>query len=393
MQPMDRRKRLVVVTTSAFVLAAFAFGASHVATSSRRSSWKLVNLGTAPGYKMADVQPYGLNDRGEVVGTLEETVNGKLIIRAFVWKNGTMTLLKNGGEATAVNNRGTVIGTPIDTGSPSVGAVWKGSHITGLGTLGGSWSNPLAINERDQIVGDSVTANGQLHAFLWNAGAMTDLGTLRGTSSSSAIAINTRGQIIGTSTKPGGATRGFIWQNGRMTDLGSLFGADNRPVAISDQGVVVGTITTRLGNPIVAFKWERGLLTNLGRFDAPASQAQDINNQGVILVEAMSASGNPQSALILDHGKAIDLGSLGWGLTTFGNHLNDRNQVVGSSFTRSGGRRSFVWQRGKMTALPTYDGVAPPWGGVSQLNELGDVTGTAYPTHHVAGVIWRSVQR
>jgi probable HAF family extracellular repeat protein len=237
-----------------------------------------------------------------------------------------------------------------------------------------------------------VTADSHQHAFLWNAGTMTDLGTLGGTTSS-ATAINERGQVIGTSTTPGGATHGFIWQNGRMIDLGSFFGADSTPAAINDQGEIVGAITTPLGNPIVAFKWENGHLTNLGRFGAPAAQAQDVNNNGVILVEATNAAGNPKYALIVDHGKTINLGSLG-GAPTMARQLNDRNQAIGLSFTRNPrGRRSFVWQHGTMTALPTYDGVSPPWGDVSKIDDVGDVIGTAYLPHRQAGVIWKPINR
>src|SRR5437899_360015 len=74
--------------------------------------------------------------------------------------------------------------------------------ITDLGTLGRRYrdSGASAINERGQVVGDSATASGKQHAFLWQNGKMTDLGTLgRAYTDSGAVAINDRGQVVGTS--------------------------------------------------------------------------------------------------------------------------------------------------------------------------------------------------
>jgi probable HAF family extracellular repeat protein len=72
--------------------------------------------------------------------------------------------------------------------------------IVDLGTLGGPFSSASAINNRGQIVGVSNTDPVTLRGFLWEEDAMTELGTLPGGHFSGASGINDRGQIAGTST-------------------------------------------------------------------------------------------------------------------------------------------------------------------------------------------------
>src|SRR5215510_7691834 len=84
-----------------------------------RSSFTLIDLRTLGGCCSF---AYGVNDRGDVVGT-SETVSGEL--HAFLWRAGIMT---------------------------------------DLGTLGGTFSRAFALNNRGQIVGESDTASGERHA-------------------------------------------------------------------------------------------------------------------------------------------------------------------------------------------------------------------------------------
>src|SRR6266849_5364546 len=84
--------------------------------------------------------------------------------------------------------------------------------ITDLGTLGRRYrdSGASAINERGQVVGASGTASGKQHAFLWQNGKMTDLGTLGGRGSHPR-AINGRGQVVGDSATASGKQHAFLW--------------------------------------------------------------------------------------------------------------------------------------------------------------------------------------
>ena len=90
--------------------------------------------------------------------------------------------------------------------------------MTDLGTLGCCGSYASAINERGQIVGNSFTASGEQHAFLWQEGVMTDLGTLASDNSSLALDINERGQIVGHGSSDSGGYRAILWTKSNSHD-------------------------------------------------------------------------------------------------------------------------------------------------------------------------------
>ena len=79
--------------------------------------------------------------------------------------------------------------------------------IRDLGTLGGTFDQPLGINAAGQVVGNSnLTGDQFYHAVLFTAGPPTDLGTFSG-NLSTARAINDSGQIVGFAYTTGGVAR------------------------------------------------------------------------------------------------------------------------------------------------------------------------------------------
>jgi len=265
----------------------------------------------------------GINDRGDTVGLAETSVpdpNGedfctfgtKLTCRAFLWKNGDMTALPtlggNNGQASAVNNRGQIVGTSeTTTGSscPAFGfalpVLWEKGKPHQLPTVEG---DPLGagvgINDSGQAVGFtgpcSVTTS---HAVLWQNGVATKLPSLGGPGSNNdvAFAINNRGQVVGQSSPDGTTFYAVLWQNGTVTNLGTLPGDfASYATGINNKGQVVGTTFDSNFNPSHAFIWENGVMTDLNTLlpansNLYATMANKINSRGQISGMATVVSG------------------------------------------------------------------------------------------------------
>lgn len=193
----------------------------------------------------------GANNLRQVVGWTETNVEDPSCVRPLqvlqflpvIWgpdlqQVQELPLLPDdtAGAATAINDRGQVVGISGDCGT-AVGGVtarnavlWEKGTVINIGNLGGvAWNTPMAINEHGDVVGfsnvnadDGAAFNAQ--AFLWTRGrGIRSLGTLPGDTLSQALGINDRGQVVGISCTAGFAScRAFLWQNGVMTDLNEL---------------------------------------------------------------------------------------------------------------------------------------------------------------------------
>lgn len=162
----------------------------------------------------------GINDRGQVVG-FSTTSIGKQ--PAVLWQNsrikdlGTLPSGSN-SQALGINKAGKVVGWS-DTSSGSKHAVlWQNRQINDLGTLDGNPTIATAINNRGTVVGyssslDNYNIEVPLHAFVWINGKLTDLNSLLPANSgwqlTAAYGINDRGQIVGGGTKDG-RVRAFL---------------------------------------------------------------------------------------------------------------------------------------------------------------------------------------
>ncbi len=278
---------------------AFALVATNALAQPR---YAVTDLGTLPGH--ATTIPYGLNDRGEVVGSCDSD--------AFVWRNGTMVNLGrlSGGTysgASSINSTGVIVGDG-DTGNgrpqswvttaaglynfiPNNGGNTHAVRINDSGAICGyytkslsGWANawhgsiwtpdpkdprkyrqvdlpvlvgldpkfkgtvalPFAFNQAGQAAGYAVNEVMGQHACLWKndaAHSIVDLGTMPGDGTSMATGMNDFGQVIGVSN-PAFGSRPVAWNSDAAHTISALPmpDADNYgyAAALNNLGQAVG---------------------------------------------------------------------------------------------------------------------------------------------------------
>jgi probable HAF family extracellular repeat protein len=294
---------------------------------------KITNLGTLPGggYQGAAVS---VNNRGEVAGIASNLIpdansllnyNPNLWagvgygyqLRAFVWDqtNGMQDLGTLGtgtnAEATAINERGQIIGDSYTSSAPGVcygvttgGFLWDRAHgMVDVGGLGGTCTVPTDLNNRGQVVGVSTVAgDAYQRAFLWEHGSLRDLGGFEGRSTG-AFAVNEKGEAVGF------AAHAALWkQVGEMIDLGTV-GSDPCSFAqgVNNESQVVGDSSPSdcvNFNTSRGFLWEHGSIVDLNTLIPPNSPlyiiyAYTINHRGEIAVNGIDANGIEQAAVLV----------------------------------------------------------------------------------------------
>jgi probable HAF family extracellular repeat protein len=338
----------------------------------------------------APERPTAINEHGQIVGY---GFGAGIAGRAFLWQTGKLADLGRCGhysQAVAINERGRAVGScgMRPNGKPDHAFLWQRGRSNDLGTLGWTSSEAVAITDRGQIAGNRFKGNEE-RAFLWQRGKMLDLGTLGGRRSE-ATAINDRGEVVGDSTTADGRQHAFLWRRGRMIDLGSLpgsvgtpfGGARNeqfQPTAINDATQIVGLAHDPVGSYEVGFLWQKGKLTTFGTFGGQPNRAVTINARGQVLIQTTPPSDKRGDAYLWQNGRLTKLSAFNQKMpATFAKAFNDRGQVVGTSLVSIGHSRPFVWQAGRMTALPTLDGqTTPPFTSVAAINNRGEIVGSS----------------
>ena len=277
-----------------------------------------------------------INDFGQIVGDSETAVldpNGEdicgfgthLTCRPFLWQvfhmSALPTLGGNNGQASAINNRGQIVGFAengiVDSTCPpgrtnnrvQLPVLWERGDqgiykAQALPTGSDPDGDAFWINDRGEAVGDTGTCGGATtHAVSWENGTLSpplpDFGT-----GSTAWGINNRGQMVGTVGSADGTTQyGALWQNGVLTNLGLLpgdFGGEAS--GINDRGRVVGSNWDSTFNWSHAFIWHDNVMTDLNTLFPASSNlfavmANKINERGQIGGMAMVISGPDKGAL------------------------------------------------------------------------------------------------
>ena len=265
----------------------------------------------------------GINDRGEAVGMAETSVPDP-----------------NGEDMCAFHTQKTC--RPF---------LWRDGHIMGLPTLGGNNGQAAAINNREQIVGISETTapdpgcppskqpGTTVLPVMWERGEVRALPTLPGEPDGFVQGLNDRGQAVGaTGTCTSFAIHAVLWENDHAFQLADLGHTGSNAYAINNHGQAVGYVSTTDGSTIVASFWEdgaRGAVTNLG--------------------------------ILPGDGAAFATG------------VNNRGQVVGSTFNSQGWSRGFIWHDNVMTDLNTLISKDSNLSiiAASNINERGQISGMA----------------
>ena len=173
--------------------------------------------------------------------------------------------------------------------------------------------------------------------------------------------INASGQVAGYGSKtPFPGAGAFLWtpgatdgipENPQMKDLGNFNGGDYwfsaQAWGLNNKGQVVGEADFQWysWNIPHAFVWENGMMTDLGTLgDGLYSVARNINDLGMVVgwsdTESTKLNAN-RHAFIYDTAtkRMTDLGID----HSYGQSINDRNQVVGTYFPEPGIERGFLW--------------------------------------------------
>ena len=220
----------------------------------------------------------GTNNLGETVGWAETSVHDVTCIapqvlqfKPVLWGPGpgrihALPLIGSDGSgaATALNDRGQVVGISGDCGFAVGGPTAKHAVLWDNGVAmeivnpnqAPYWNTPMMINERGDVVGfagvPGDAAGNFTPPFMWTKkDGWVFLPLLSGDIAGVATSINEHRQVVGYSNDANGNFHPWIWMNGVTTNLNLLIepgsgltGPIELAFDINDSGEITGTTTT-----------------------------------------------------------------------------------------------------------------------------------------------------
>ena len=198
-------------------------------------------------------ETHGINSNAQVVGWYTTT---QFVFRAFLMKDGQWQDLPvpqpaEHSFAYAINDAGQVVGNlreTVDGVTVQRGALWQDGELKErFGLPGSPYTQALAINRQGWVTGYSQVGRTlfQSHAYIHRDGVTTDLET-HPAARSHASGINAAGEVVGDRVAGRGAGA-FLYSGGRMWWLSELLPARQQAqwrlvliYGINDAGHIVG---------------------------------------------------------------------------------------------------------------------------------------------------------
>jgi probable HAF family extracellular repeat protein len=301
--------------------------AGTAAGTAMATTYHVVALGGADG------QTAGMNSHGVVAGSV-----GYL---PALLDHGAVTMLGSvQGSATSVNSAGSAAGTTYDGGIIRA-FVWKSGSLRSIGPMhsGVDSTRGVAINKNGDVLctEDTVTDG---YSFISGGGKKTTVAGPQDYTFVEGAALNDLGDVAGVATPPGKLPHAFARIGGKSKDLGALASGVtySAATAINASGVVAGDSASVPGttSDVTAFRWANGTMKNLGAL-APStrSHALAINAAGNVVGTSYADSANHvPHAFLYDGTKMIDLNnrldgaSAGWVLET-ATGIDDAGAIAG----------------------------------------------------------------
>lgn len=242
---------------------------------------------------------YGINNNGQVVGEMFLTppITGEPPQHAFIYNSSDGTTvtpdianMERESIGLAINNAGDITGylstgtcnifSPPGCGAPFHAFIYQGSGLVDIGTLGGTYSEGTSINDQNEITGvSSVTGSSLNHLFLYAKGHMSDLGTVAGQSIVNAL-INNRGEIVGSATGSNFIFRGHSFETIPLA-----------PAGLNNKGHIAGSYTAANGSSHASL-YRDGRLIDLNDLVDPSLtfliSASGISDNGKIVAKGVN---------------------------------------------------------------------------------------------------------
>lgn len=192
-----------------------------------------------PGLETTPSLALAINDLGDIGGQYEVDANYG-IWHAFLLIDGAFIdltpTLPTFSQVVDLNNIRWAVGMSVTDNDQTF--LYHDGVITELGTLGGTWCDPLAMNDAGDVVGLSETIDGRSDAFLYRGGQMIDLVTT-GSTDSWAKGINNLGQVVGyLGPSDAGFVGGFLYSDGVLYDLNQYLRCADRAWFINDADAI-----------------------------------------------------------------------------------------------------------------------------------------------------------